>query len=176
METTFIDISTSKHTNMLELRPISRTSPQEIQILADNLNVSRHLRATFPHPYSIADAELFLSYCDDSAVMAIYYDEAFVGVISVQSHGDPDAAEIGYWLGEPFWGQGLATAALVQLLQKLGEESTLTRVFAKVYEENTASMRVLEKAGFHRTGSEEGVRTEVVFSCTLSDPHIYSLK
>lgn len=148
---------------MLELRPISRTSPQEIQVLADNLNVSRHLRATFPHPYTLEDAVLFRSLCDDESVMGIYHEGVFVGVISVQSHGDPSCAEVGYWLGEPFWGRGLATGAVKLLLQKIAQKGVLTCVYAKVYEENTASMRVLEKAGFHRSGREEGVRAEIVY-------------
>jgi ribosomal-protein-alanine N-acetyltransferase len=161
---------------MLELRAISLTSPFEIQVLADNLNVSKHLRATFPHPYTLDDARQFISLCDDSAVKGIYFQDVFVGVISVQSHGDPESAEIGYWLGEPFWGRGIATGAVRLLLKKLQEEGTFDSVFAKVYAENVASMCVLEKAGFQRTGTEEGVRTEIVYSRFLSNTEINGLK
>ncbi len=59
-----------------------------------------------------------------------------------------DALHVGYWLGRPFWGRGIATAALARLL---GEVPTRP-LFARVAEHNVASRRVLEKCGFEQIG------------------------
>ncbi|MYE06597.1 MAG: GNAT family N-acetyltransferase, partial [Chloroflexi bacterium] len=58
------------------------------------------------------------------------------------------SAEIGYWLAEPFWGRGIATAALRALTKHAFEQFNLVRIDASVYEWNPASARVLEKAGY----------------------------
>ena len=57
-------------------------------------------------------------------------------------------AEIGYWLGEDFWGKGYVTEATLRVLQYAFEELHLTQLWAGVYKENIASQRVLEKCGF----------------------------
>ena len=57
-------------------------------------------------------------------------------------------AEIGYWLGEDFWGKGYVTEATLRVLQYAFEELHLTHLWAGAYEENIASQRVLEKCGF----------------------------
>ena len=61
-------------------------------------------------------------------------------------------AEMGYWLSEMYWGRGLATRAAMATSDWAFDHYGLTRVFAQVFSHNLASMRVLEKAGFHREG------------------------
>lgn len=56
-------------------------------------------------------------------------------------------AEVGYWLGEPFWGQGIATTTLGALTEYAFANFDLARLEAAVYEWNPASARVLEKCG-----------------------------
>ena len=58
------------------------------------------------------------------------------------------SAEIGYWLGEPFWGRGIATAALRALTDYAFANHDIVRLDAGVFEWNPASMRVLEKVGY----------------------------
>ena len=58
------------------------------------------------------------------------------------------SAEIGYWLGEPFWGRGIVTEALIAVTRYAIATHGLTRVFAVPFASNTASCRVLEKAGY----------------------------
>ena len=58
------------------------------------------------------------------------------------------SAEIGYWLGEPFWGRGIATAALRAVTDYAFAQHDLVRLHAAVYEWNPASARVLEKVGY----------------------------
>ena len=62
------------------------------------------------------------------------------------------SAEIGYWLGEAYWGRGIATEALRAVTAFAFEAHGLVRLFAGVFAWNTASMRVLEKAGYVREG------------------------
>ena len=69
------------------------------------------------------------------------------------------SAEIGYWLAEPFWGQGIATEAVRQLVEYTFYYFDIVRLYAEVFETNKASMRVLEKNGFYL----EGVRRKAVF-------------
>jgi RimJ/RimL family protein N-acetyltransferase len=59
------------------------------------------------------------------------------------------SAEIGYFLGEEFWGKGIATEAVKQLMEYIKEHFDFVRIFAGVFEHNKASMRALEKNGFH---------------------------
>ena len=61
-------------------------------------------------------------------------------------------AEVGYWLAEPFWNQGIASEALREALRRYWAVTDVIRVFANVYESNIASIRVLEKVGFHKVG------------------------
>lgn len=76
-------------------------------------------------------------------------------------------AEIGYWIGVPYWGQGLIPEAVRCLLQRCFEDLGITTVWCVYYEGNTKSRRVMEKCGFHFHHTEEGktsplgdVRTE----------------
>jgi RimJ/RimL family protein N-acetyltransferase len=82
-------------------------------------------------------------------------------------------AEIGYWIGEPYWGQGLATEAIRLLIKKIREQSPLiVRVYAEVFDYNKASMRVLEKNGFY----QEAIRRKgVVKNGIIRDDHIFVL-
>src|SRR5207247_5429960 len=72
------------------------------------------------------------------------------GGIGFQLQGDVErvSAEIGYWLGEPFWGRGIVTDALVALTEFAIATHGLTRVYAIPFASNQASCRVLEKAGY----------------------------
>lgn len=78
-----------------------------------------------------------------------------------------DEAEIGYWIGVPYWGQGLIPEAVRCLLQRCFEDLGITTVWCGYYDGNTKSRRVMEKCGFHFHHTEEGktsplgdVRTE----------------
>lgn len=125
---------------------------------ANNKNVSRNLRDRFPYPYTDAHANAFLAAASASNSRDLNYaivvgNEA-VGGIDVHPRSDVEchSAEIGYWLGEDFWGRGIATAAVRKLSQHCLHEPDIYRIFATVFASNPASARVLEKAGFVREG------------------------
>jgi RimJ/RimL family protein N-acetyltransferase len=126
-----------------------------LAVHANNPSVAVHLRDRFPHPYTIDDARTFLRTirkAKPETVFAIEADGGAVGGIGFMLQQDVDrvSAEIGYWLGEPFWGRGIVTEALVAVTRYAIDHHGLTRVFALPFVANSASCRVLEKAGYVR--------------------------
>ena len=124
---------------------------------ANNRKIWLNLRDNFPHPYTESDADTYLkSVVDqrpetDFAIATL--DEA-IGAIGLKLKEDVSrkSAELGYWLGEPFWGQGIATASVSAIVEYGFSHFDIVRIWAEVFEWNPASMRVLEKAGFQMEG------------------------
>ena len=126
---------------------------ESVATYANNRKVWLNLRDAFPHPYRRTDAQRFIRAVrerEPETTFAIEVNGEAIGSIGFQLHGDVErvSAEIGYWIGEPFWGRGIATAALVAVTRYAVETHGLTRVFAVPFAWNTASCRVLEKAGY----------------------------
>jgi [ribosomal protein S5]-alanine N-acetyltransferase len=125
---------------------------------ANNINVSRYLRDRFPYPYTRKDARAFLAMAAgagaDDTKLAIEVEGEAVGGIGVIIGTDIErfSAEVGYWLGEPFWGRGICTEALAIFSEDVFERLNLLRLFAVASAANVASARVLEKAGYHKEG------------------------
>jgi len=124
---------------------------------ADNRNIWINLRDRFPHPYTKRDGQRFIRSMRESepeTAFAIVVESLAVGGIgfALQQDVDRTSAEIGYWLGEPFWGRGITTEALVAVTRYAIETHGLTRIFAVPFAHNTASCRVLEKAGYALEG------------------------
>ena len=120
---------------------------------ANNRKVWRNLRDAFPHPYTIADAKKWIQIANPSppiANFAIIVEGAAVGGIGLVLKDDVfrRSAEIGYWLGEEFWGRGIVTEAVRSVTEYAFSNFDLCRIFAGVFEWNPGSMRVLEKAGY----------------------------
>lgn len=120
---------------------------------ANNRNVWINLRDRFPYPYTTADAAVWL----ESVVgrvpetnFAIAVDGEAVGGIGFIMQQDIAyrSAEIGYWIGEAYWGRGLASDALIAITEYAFSHHDLCRLYAHVFEWNVASARVLEKAGY----------------------------
>jgi ribosomal-protein-alanine N-acetyltransferase len=100
--------------------------------------------------------------------------EHLVGVIGIYPQSDVyrGTAELGYWLGQPFWGKGIATAAVRRIVEFGFEELHLRRIFADVFASNPASRRVLEKAGFQL----EGVRQlAIIKNEQIQDDYHYAI-
>lgn len=120
---------------------------------ANNRNVWINLRDRFPHPYTKDDARRWLDIVVGSRPetnFAIVVDDKAVGGVGYTIDTDVNyrSAEIGYWLGEPFWGRGIATEALMAVTEHAFSTYDLCRLYAHVFDWNPASARVLEKAGY----------------------------
>src|SRR5947209_8112228 len=133
------------------LRPWAAFDKAALVPYANNRNVSRNLRDAFPFPYTEADADDWLARVAGSAappgVYAIEVGGEAAGAIAVERGTDVErlSAEIGYWLGEPFWGRGIVTEAVGRLTELALAEDDIVRTFAPVFAWNAPSMRVLAK-------------------------------
>ena len=139
------------------LRPWAKSDVTSLVRQANNLNVAKHLRDRFPHPYTRAHAFAFLTHASSSESvtnLAIDVDGAAVGGIGYVRGSDVErfSAEVGYWLGEDYWGRGIVTEALQMLTRYLFAEVKLLRLFALPLADNVGSARVLEKSGYDREG------------------------
>jgi RimJ/RimL family protein N-acetyltransferase len=124
---------------------------------ANNRRIWRNLRDVFPHPYTEADAHAWLGRATVEAPVlnfALEVEGEAAGGIGLRlgEGNESRSAEMGYWLGEAFWGRGIATEAVRAMTAYGFEEFGLVRIFAGVFEWNPASMRVLEKAGYELEG------------------------
>lgn len=139
------------------LRPFHAQDAPALARHADNPRVARYPRDRFPHPYAVEDARRFFDYAthtDGECVACIEVEDQAAGAIGIIFRTDIErcSAELGYWLGEPFWGRGVVTAAIQTFAGWAMPRSSLTRIYAEVFAENRPSASVLEKSGFERVG------------------------
>lgn len=111
------------------------------------------MRDHLPFPYTEKHAMEFIEHCqgeNPQQTFAVEYNGEFAGCVGLVRQTDiyKLTAEIGYWLGEPYWGLGIATKA-VELITEYGfNQLGLVRIYTGVFDFNKASQRVLEKTGF----------------------------
>jgi RimJ/RimL family protein N-acetyltransferase len=130
---------------------------QSLVRYADNRHVWINLRDRFPSPYTEGAGRHFLDHiatAQPTTLWAIEVEGRAVGGIGLELHADVErvSAEIGYWLGEPFWGRGVMTDALTGVTSGAFEAFDLTRIFALPFASNAGSIRVLQKAGYQLEG------------------------
>jgi RimJ/RimL family protein N-acetyltransferase len=137
-------------TARLRLRSPQRDDAPAIAALANDRRIAENT-ARIPHPYTLADAEGFLRYLEDSeseiAFAVTLPDDALIGICGLRMK-PRKAPEIGYWLGAPYWGRGYATEAARAVIDHAFEDLKLERLESGARVSNPASRRVLEKCGF----------------------------
>jgi len=143
--------------------------------LANNYNVWKNLRDGLPHPYLQKDAEEWIDFTlsqEPVCNFAIEADGIAAGAIGFTQQQDIHRKniEIGYYVGELFWGRGIATEAVKQMVEMLANSFDVVRIYACVFETNPGSMRVLAKNGFQL----ESVRKKgVIKNNQLLDEHFW---
>jgi RimJ/RimL family protein N-acetyltransferase len=136
------------------LRRWAATDADSLARLADNHKIWINLKDRVPHPYTRADADAWIAHCageiGTTTQFAIDLDGLAIGGIGIEQLSDVYrlTAEVGYWIGEPYWGKGIATSALTEMTRHAFEKFPFERLQALVFEWNPASRRVLEKAGY----------------------------
>jgi [ribosomal protein S5]-alanine N-acetyltransferase len=168
--------------------PIALLAPECVvrnYMLDDAASLARHgnnrkiwlnLRDRFPHPYTEHAARGYITYNLEQqrpTSFAIEVDGSAVGGISLRPGEDIErrTAEMGYWLGEEYWGRGIVTAAIRLVTEYAFGECDLDRVFAVPFVHNEASWRALEKAGYAREGL---MRKSAIKDGVVYDQYLYA--
>jgi RimJ/RimL family protein N-acetyltransferase len=143
----------------LHLVPVSGRHAREIQALAADEAIARW--TAIPHPYPLNGGLAFVERAQRlrargmRETFAVCEAGRLLGVATLaRREATPDHAELGYWIGWPYWGRGYATAAGRQLLAHGFGRMRLALVFARCFSANRASIRVLEKLGLGFVGLE----------------------
>ncbi|MBC7866302.1 MAG: GNAT family N-acetyltransferase [Gloeobacteraceae cyanobacterium ES-bin-316] len=135
------------------LRPWMMSDLGSLVHCANNQNVSRFLMNKFPHPYTEEDGKKFIAFATQGNPVNIFtidIEGKAAGGIGLHPLSDVECknAEMGYWLAEPYWGNGIVTKAVKQMINYGFETFDINRIFARPFGHNTASQKVLEKVGF----------------------------
>lgn len=147
--------------------------------MLNNRNILNNLRDGLPYPYTKTDAEEYINSMltadkNKTFAFAITVDDKVVGSIGVFRCDNIHSrtAEMGYYIGESYWGCGLGTSAVTQVCTYIFEHTDIIRIFAEPFAYNAASCRVLEKAGFQFEGL---LRSNAVKNGNVIDMKMYSL-
>jgi [ribosomal protein S5]-alanine N-acetyltransferase len=143
------------------LREFSEADTESLVRYANNYKVARFLTDGFPYPYTEEHARSFISNANSekspNLIFAIEVNGEAAGAIGVHPQSDIHRknAEMGYWLAEPYWGHGIVTRAVREMVAIAFERFDINRIFARPFSSNPASQKVLEKAGFRLEGRFE---------------------
>ena len=135
----------------LSYRPLHGRDAGRVAALAGDWDVAR-MTSRIPHPYSLIDADLWIgSIGDDEFVRGVEHAGDLIGAVGYIEH-EGEQAEIGYWIGKPYWGHGFATEAARALVEHCFGERKFRKLTCGHFIDNPASARVIAKLGFRRIG------------------------
>lgn len=137
----------------LILRPWQKEDAAPLANIANNRNIWNNVRDRLPQPYTVSDAQQWIEYSKTNTMhinFAVVYNDELVGSAGCIRKEDVyrKSVEIGYFIGERFWGRGIATQAVRLLVDYIKQNFDVVRIYAEVFEHNKASMKVLQKNGF----------------------------
>lgn len=141
----------------LRVRPWRKSDLDALLRHANNPKIAANLRDQFPYPYTRRDGVDYLNYVremEPPMSFAVEHAGEAIGGIGFKLGTDIArlSIEMGYWIGEPFWGRGIASRAVTASSEWAFDGYKVVRIFATVFSHNAASIRVLEKSGFTREG------------------------
>jgi RimJ/RimL family protein N-acetyltransferase len=136
-----------------KLRKWETSDASALAQYANNPKIANQLTDGFPHPYTIDNAKKFIEMArshDPQQIFAIEINGEACGGIGLHPKDDimVKNAELGYWLAEPYWGNGVVSRAIEQIVEYGFNTFDITRIYARPFGTNLASQRVLQKAGF----------------------------
>lgn len=159
-----------------KLRPWHPADVDDLVRYANNWEIAKYLRDAFPHPYTPENAASFIEMASKSpSIFAIEIDGNACGGIGLHPQQDIYRlnAEMGYWLGQPFWGRGIITEAIGRIVTFGFAQMPIDRIFAVPFGSNTASQKVLEKNGFVL---EARLYSTIIKNGKLEDELIYAVR
>ena len=142
-------------TERLTLRRPTLADVRAIARLANDRRIAENTRR-LPHPYHQDHAVQFVRSLSGEArptVFLIEHNFTPIGMVGADWR-DPDAPELGYWLGVEHWGQGFATEAARAVIDLIFEEYEVDQLISGARVSNPASRNILEKCGFQWVGVE----------------------
>ena len=137
----------------IKLRPWNIEDAESLVENANNFEIARFMSDAFPYPYTIEHAKNFIAFAtkdDPIHIFAIEMNGKAAGGIGIHPQADimKKNAELGYWLGEKYWGKGIISKAILEIIPWAFNTYDITRIYARPFGTNIASQKVLEKAGF----------------------------
>ncbi len=155
----------------LVMRPLGDQDVAQLVVLANNKKIADVL-ARLPHPYTEDDAKYFINLANSDGaekVWAITLAGDLIGVCGLTFSDETPSPELGYWLGEPFWGQGIGSEAISALMNAVKETSEDAELFARCLVSNLSSAALLKKCGFkHVKTLTEDCGCTPTRKCTIS--------
>ncbi len=139
----------------LELLPWKMEYANDFARLANNKNIAQNMRDTFPNPFNTVTAEWLIrdfinADISNTLAVAIVVDDNIAGSIAAYKRDDvySKSCELGYFLGEQYWGNGIITNAIMQISDMAFDKLDVVRIVAEPFVDNIGSRRALEKAGY----------------------------
>ncbi len=162
-----------------KIRKWESSDAADLAAALSNKKIQNNLRDGLPYPYTVQDGIDFISDMlsadeNETFAFAITVDNIVIGSIGVFRQGNihRQTAELGYYIAERYWGKGIMTEAVKQICEYVFNKSDIIRIYAEPFAYNTASCRVLEKAGFQYEGT---LRNNAVKNGKVIDMKMYSL-
>ena len=161
------------------IRPWDLKDAEALARALSNRKILDNLRDGLPYPYTVRDAEEYITSMinadpANTFAFAITADGKVIGSIGVfrGENIHRQTAEMGYYIAEEYWGRGIMTDIVKQTCHYVFAHSDILRIFAEPFAYNTASCRVLEKAGFQFEGL---LRKNAVKNGQVLDMKLYAL-
>lgn len=152
---------------------------ENLALVINNKKIQDNLRDGIPYPYTVENAKEYIDSMlsadkDETYAFAITVDDKAIGSIGVFRCNNIHfrSAEMGYYIAESYWGKGIGTIAVEQTCRYIFENTDIIRIFAEPFAYNTASCRILEKAGFQCEGI---LRKNAIKNGAILDMKMYAL-
>ena len=163
---------------MITLRAWSPADLDDLVHFANNERIANNLTNMFPHPYTPEAGTAFIAMANShepQQIFAIDLDGRAIGAIGIHPQGDiwSKNAEIGYWLAEPYWGKGIITQTIREIVSYGFATFDLERIFARPFGRNLGSQKALQKAGFQ---FEAQIKQNLFKNGTFEDELIYGIR
>jgi len=162
-----------------EIRSWKLSDAAHLAKAMNNKKVQNNLRDGIPFPYTVQDAEDYINAAingdkDSRYSFAITLDDMAVGSIGVFRQGNIHfrTAEMGYYVAEAYWGQGIGTCAVKLTCDYIFKNTDIIRIFAEPFADNISSCSILEKSGFFCEGT---LRKNAVKNGVVLDMKMYSI-
>ncbi len=164
------------------LRPWTNSDLDSLVKFANNAKIAKFMTNQFKHPYTIENGKAFIAFAlqgNPTHIFAIEINGEAAGGIGLHPQNDIQSknAELGYWLAEPYWGNGIITKAINQMVEYGFNNFDINRIFARPFGTNVGSKKALEKAGFkleaqfEKTFFKEGeLIDELVYAVRRQNP------